>query len=248
MSWIILIQIVSGYCFFVRTLDNFARELEISASMLTKFGTAYSVWVILGVKILSLSSSSLACWILVPTLLPFVIKAFRVWWWKKNLAKQFYLFINEIVLNMHSGMSLRQSMRMILPQTHPRFRKRLEKLTEFVVFSPHISPKTFLPEEFELISVLKKIDQETHSGLQHIENYRRKLKITLDFRHRSGQILGQIRLQAIILSVLYAILLAYSIQQRSFFEYLELTFLSIGLFMFGLLWIFWAGRRIKWKT
>lgn len=248
MNWLMLIEIASGYCFFVRTLDTFVCNSRFSTASLTKFGTIYAVWVVIGVKKLSLTPLLLVFWLVTPTVMSLSIKALRRFWWQNNYEKEILLFLNNTILQMRGGYSLRDSIRASIYRTSANFRKNLEQIEEVVSFSPHISLNKRNKLEKELLSELILADQETHSGLQRLKNLRRKLEIEAEFRHRSGQILTQIRLQATVLSILYVLLLAFSLRENAMDELFGIMILSFSFFAVGLVWVVSAGRRLRWKV
>jgi hypothetical protein len=89
------------------------------------------------------------------------------------------------------------------------------------------------------------------SGVKNLEqlgSLRRSLKIELNFRRRSGQVLLQGRIQAVVMTVLYILFFVFVSFQVSIWAHLKLICFSAALFLLGLVSILTLGKRIKWKV
>ncbi|MBX7232124.1 MAG: hypothetical protein K1X29_08570 [Bdellovibrionales bacterium] len=91
------------------------------------------------------------------------------------------------------------------------------------------------------------IDHQPHQAIQRLQSWRSRLKLTADFRRRSGQVLAQVRLQATLVGVLYVALLLFSLMRGVWRTHAILVGVSMILFLMGVFLIFKMGKKIKWS-
>jgi hypothetical protein len=108
------------------------------------------------------------------------------------------------------------------------------------------SVKSLLIKDFQ--AELVQIDRSQNRVIDQVRALRRHLKIQENFRRRSMQVTQQIKMQAIIVTLLYLLLLSFVINQFGFTQNKNVILISGLIFTFGLIWIFKVGRRIKWKV
>ncbi len=124
---------------------------------------------------------------------------------------------------------------------------KLMQIRSSVVFSQHKNGLSFGNNWTETMRELQRAHTNSHESLRRIENLRRKMKMEREFRHKSGQILFQMRIQAWILAGLYLALLVHVLFRDGSQLHLRWIVLSFVMFIIGLLWTLNMGRRIKWK-
>lgn len=169
---------------------------------------------------------------------------------EKRFAKEILPFLNQIILHMRSGKAFRGAMKAAIhedPVLDGFYKIKFAEIYEAVVFSGQAKIAGLDRPRADLIHALRAADQAPHNCLQRLLNLRRKLQIASDFRRKSGQILLQIRMQAVILSVLYFALLVFTIWQNGTKSFLWLLVGSFSLFATGVAVLSCLGRKVKWK-
>ena len=240
---ILLVGTVSA----IRMSHFFVVQKIILRSSMPKIGTLYFLAVI-AVLIFS-GRSLLHLWIGVFLPLLFflavvaVLKARR----EARFREEIYHIMNRLILKMKSGKSLRHAMGDLLQEVDPFMRHKFGEIFDFVVFSQHQEKK---PSAFvsAIIFELKKVDEEPHAAIRRLITYRDRLQIEAEFRRRSGQIVQQIRIQAILLSGLYLAVLLFVGREFGFRKNLSEIGISLLLFFIGLAWIVFGGRKMRWKV
>jgi hypothetical protein len=89
-------------------------------------------------------------------------------------------------------------------------------------------------------------DTQAHRALNRMQAWRARLKFESDFRRRSGQVVTQVRLQALILTGLYLALLVFTLYRGEWRANCALIGASVALFTAGVILVFRMGKRIKW--
>jgi hypothetical protein len=164
-----------------------------------------------------------------------------------KFRQEFVVFLDRAILNLRSGHSLRQSLKLSSLECDAFTQHQLNLILEFVFFSQHyhiISPDEFVKS---MMDELFLIDQSGHRSLQRLEVLRRGLKIESDFRRRSAQGLIRVRWQAYLMTGLYIAILIFVLKEFSLKEISRLLFISVTFFGTGFVWILMGGRKIKWK-
>lgn len=170
---------------------------------------------------------------------------------QENLfRKEFPVILTSILLNMKLGQSFRQSLRTSLTTMTPCWRTRFELIYQNVAFSPQENGSVFEKMggfSAEIAQELKKIDGSTHKTIEKIENFRRRLMITEKFRRRSGRVRGQVHLQIILMSLIYAAVFAINAFMFPLERYKLIVLVSVFAYLFGLVVIFMIGKRVRWN-
>jgi Flp pilus assembly protein TadB len=171
---------------------------------------------------------------------------------------EFRRSLGILAIKMNSGRSFRQAFSEVTQEVEPAFHAKMIEIGSAVVFSPQeshhetrISPAgAVLKERFlsELIDELVCIDRQPHAGLKRLAVLRERMQIEEDFRRKSGTVLSRIRAQSIMLSLLYILLLSFVLWRFGWFKNRHLVTLSATLFVLGTVWIWFSGRRIRWRV
>lgn len=93
---------------------------------------------------------------------------------------------------------------------------------------------------FILTSQTRVIDQ--------LLSFKDGLKIQENFRRKSKQVTQQIRAQAVVTFFVYVLMFVLSYTHLQLDKYPMIIIISIGMFTFGLISIFYMGRKIKWQV
>lgn len=172
------------------------------------------------------------------------IKKYRC---EREFEKQFLVFLNQLILFMRTGSSFRRSFRQSALQMRGETSKKLLEIEESVTFSQQNSSKKSSKFEKLVIRELIRVDRCPQNSLVMLLNWRKELKITSFFRHRSQQMTSAVRVQCGILCFLYISLLFFVVAEFSWIKNRLVVSTSMALFVFGLIVFFLYGRKSKWK-
>lgn len=163
-----------------------------------------------------------------------------------ELKKRILPLMDQVILGLQSGQSFRTSLHQSIQQQPSWIRHQLLEIHHSIAMNQTIlhSQNKFLRE---LTAEWSEMDKSQSKLIDHARAFRRQLKIEEDFRRKSGRVTQQMKMQAIIVTILYLALLIYVISQFGWVQNLLLIAVSAVLFSAGLAWIFMMGRKMKWK-
>jgi len=225
-----------------------SRQLLTSAQM-TKIGTV-TFSLLMMVIIIGAPLSPLTLWFLVSGSNLLLVLSLMVL--KFHRARAFrYAFgncLSLIILKMKSGRSFRVSLSQVISETAVEHQQRLREIYDHVVFLQQ--SRLDLTSEFVslIITEFRLVDQNPHLGLRRLQNFRDRLKLEDEFRHKSGQVLAQIRAQSVLMAGLYFAILLFVAIQFDLRQHVNLIAISMSLFVIGLSWIWVGGRKIRWRV
>jgi Flp pilus assembly protein TadB len=176
-------------------------------------------------------------------LLPYFFSQFL----EKQICKHSLRIIDQLVLRVQSGHSLRSSLNLLAAGESSLLRIPLQNLLHAIAVENSVAGLQS-PQLRILFEELSRIERSQTKCADQLKAYRRHLKTLEDFRRRSGQVSLQIRMQAVISAVLFAALLLFMITQFGFSAHRSLIFASTALFLTGLVTVFVIGKRAKWNT
>ncbi len=170
---------------------------------------------------------------------------------ESRIHTEFPDFINGLILAMKTGMSFRAAVEKRLSNPGKLWEKWLRALLDSHVFLPLNAPlqpenrTSFLQAHAE---ELRHAHENPHHALARLENLRRKLRVSSEFRRKSGQALLQARIQITVMTLLYIALLAITMRQFQIAAHKRLILLSLAMFSAGQI-VFWLiARKRTWKT
>lgn len=248
MRTFVFINFVFGFWILFRCLDKTLVKSLVHSSTLTKIGTLYVVWVVVGVSILKLTI--MTCLILVysPLFLLFFGQFGLRQWREKQVYERVLPFVNNLILQMQSGTSFRESFLLANEFNDPFFMAKMREVFDVVVFSQHLDNQIQHSRLLEVVEEFRFIDNSPHNALQYLKNLRQQLTIEADFRRRSGQVLLQSRLQGLVMTGLYIALLIFMIHRYGWESMVKWVIPSLVLFVLGGVFLFKLGRKMKWKV
>lgn len=176
--------------------------------------------------------------------LPLILKKLLFSYWiQLQFQKNILNFMDLLLIRSRSGIGLRTSLSLTGEKAPPFFKKLSEALVEGLDLSPfEIKPfKWFAPE-------LSRILLNSSRAIEQLSSTRKVIKILVKFQIRRNQALYQARAQAVGISIMYALLIAWRASEGQL-STLKLEFqLSLAFFGIGLIWLCLLGRKIKWKS
>ncbi len=176
----------------------------------------------------------------------FVVTIFVTAFIRERMFRQDFVdFLDRTILQVRSGQSFSNSLELSNIKTPVQSKIKLEKIIEAVHFSQKIeTTNEFLAEIFEEMS---SVEHFPHKTLDKLCSFRRKIKIEEDFRRKSGRIVRQVRIQIVFLVVMYSCVLTFIISRFGFRENFKIIFISLALFVLGIVGFFYFGVRKQWK-
>lgn len=236
----------AGYLLAHRILAEHAEEFAFTPRVFTVLGTFCMIFFL---AIFILCRSPLMLWLFIGILLitlklfPLVFRIFLL----RRLEGDLLPLFDHVILALQTGKSFRQGMLSAIECRQGWIRNQLRDLFNSVIYGDDaIVMKSALLKDLQM--ELLEIDRSNNRVVEQVRSLRRQLKMREDFRRRSGQVTQQIKMQAIIVTVLYLGLLAFVIAQFGGREHANLLLFSNGIFFCGLITVFQIGRRMKWKV
>lgn len=95
---------------------------------------------------------------------------------------------------------------------------------------------------------LKLILHSNHHVIDQLKAFREGLKIRHNLRRKSRQVTQQIKAQALVAIFIFFTMSLISFNYLNLRNSIETFFISLLLFLIGLILIFFVGGQIKWKT
>lgn len=214
---------------------------------LTKIGTASSL-MLLSLPFLPISEFLSAFLIIVHHILISHLNDFYEWMKLRKAELARLSAITRLIVQMQMGDSLRTSLNQLSEsERDPFWKRQWSKLSTSVAFSPQDSVfrnpilRTFCRD-------LCQCDRSSFQQLNQLREIRQIYKKESDFRRRSGQVMLQLRLQAMILFGLHLAVTAFMIHQFGWSSHKLIFLFSFLLMSMGLLALVLMGRRKKWNT
>ena len=235
-----------GHLLISHSITRIAEEFAFPHRMIRLFelGNLFLIAVLL-----FLPSSSVMLWLLIGILLislkffPPILRFFLL----RSLRRSLIPFFDAIILSLHAGRSFRTAVAEAIEMQTPWVKIQLHEMMMSIM-----KTETAINVKSALLKALQEefaeIDRSKSRCLEQMMALRREYKMIEEFRRRSVQVTHQTRLQAIIVTALYAGLLSFVIVQFGFKDHRTVIFLSLLLFAGGLIWIFLMGKRLKWKV
>lgn len=236
-----------GHALVHRSFLSMAREFALSHQLIRSI-TIINFCVIIVISIITAPTHS-TLWISIGILLitlkffPHILRLLLV----AKLRTALIPFLDCVILNLQAGKSFRFSLQLSVEMQSGWVRHQLAEVCESLQMSKNvIAMKSALLKD--LRDELVEIDQSQVRCVEQVRALRRSLKMQEGFRRRSGQVTQQIKMQAIIVTLLFFMLLGFVIMQFGFKAHSTWIFLSSIIFLIGLTWIFLMGRRMKWTV
>lgn len=177
---------------------------------------------------------------------PFFLMIYNQFSRQSAFRDQILPFLDELVLKMRAGRSLRES----LKEIHANASSPAPDLAEIpglICFPEKNSAFPLLIEAQELLNELKKMDQSRARVAEKLRAYRQKEKMLAKFRQKSSQVTGQVRAQAMVCSFLYFGLLAWTLWDLEGALFSPPVHISLLLYCMGLIGMILVTRSFRWK-
>lgn len=183
----------------------------------------------------------------IPLVLTFFSESILLFLWKQQFYRQFELFINALIAQIKIGGSFRTSFKIAVSAlSQSQFKNYFIEILEMISFSKNLRKEFCFSPLQQMIEELKRADRSPQC-LERLENLRHQVRVRALFRKKVQSALLQIRIQSLVLSILYSGLFLFALHKYGL-KYLYILLLSLLLFLTGLLILLQCGRRIKWTV
>lgn len=243
MSLILFSQLMFGNAFVIRILRKFRERSLVNEHSLTKIGTV-TLTIISSIGFfpptrLSLSFSLIAVCIFAMLLALFSLHRRQI----DALKSNFPLFLDRWILNAKLGSSISSARERALKEESAVSQRLLRAV--FNSTRAENEKHAFL-DDYVMLE-LKEIGAQTHQAVARLENLRRHLRQTSDFRRKSGQALLQSRIQMITVGALVLALQAYDVRRYGWARVGDLILFSLALSAIGIALMSILARKRRWR-
>ena len=166
----------------------------------------------------------------------------------QKFRESFSETLSILSMKMKSGRSFRHALGEACAESDSKMRAKLSELANAVVFSQQLKRGSRNPFIDEVVEELSRIDQNPHASLKRLAVFRQKLRIEEDFRRRSGQVLARTRAQSFVMTILYVVMFVFMTIKFGWDRNAPTLMSSALLFAIGSVWIYFSGRKIRWKV
>lgn len=243
----IINSLISFAIFFVglefgfRILRGENEKFRTQGAMLTKIGTAF-VLVQIFFAITLKSNNFLIFFAQIGLVCAYLARIFFENWQNRQLERKSSLdFLNQLIIRMRSGESFRASALHLIEEN-----MRWNKWSAAVAFQPQNKFDSVWPEEHLIYQEFINIHKQPHQALSRLLALREQLNKLSDFRRRSGQVLLQVRMQAVVLLFMQIALSIFVIWKWGLKNQVGLLILASVLHLLGILTLTLMGRKVKW--
>lgn len=246
--WFVACVFALGFALAFRTSSELVARSLFTRSELTKIGTASFVSAIALSFVLPRTRTCAWIAIVVPLSIAVFAAAMAVHRRAKTFRERFGEVLSIVILKMKAGRSFRQSLAEVIADCDPFMRAKLSEIAGSVAFSQQKSRAHSDRFVANLITELSLADRQPHAAMKRLIVLRERLRIEDDFRRKSGQVLARVRVQSSVMGGLYVAIFSFIALKFGWKRNSDLMIASFGFFCAGALWIWFAGRRIKWKV
>ncbi len=235
MYLFMILHSVFGLLIGIRIYKGLCKKQIYNKTTLTKIGTGFLALNLLNV-IFFITNAVLFLFFLYFPLICVVFAQKTLEFKRRSQFKnQFPMFLNQIILQIHLGHSFRRSVETAKLSFSRNYQLNIDKIMENVVFSQQ--SKFVVKDIFinQIIDFFKKVDRVPHQSVDWLIFFRQKLHLEKNFRHKSKQITLQLRLQVLVLGVLYVALFIFVVLKYGFLNNLSLFLVSILFFLMGII-------------
>ena len=163
---------------------------------------------------------------------------------ERILLKNLYSLLPSLIAQMKLGLGFMDAWDKSLQTVESKIdHALLLKISESLRFQ-----KTYFHSCLEIKQFLSHlmIARKSTQALKQVRNLQQKVQVKQLFLRKTRQVLFQLRLQSVVMAVLYSGLVIWNLLHYGL-KYISLIFLSFLLFFSGLLWIFKTGKTLKWS-
>jgi hypothetical protein len=156
-------------------------------------------------------------------------------------------FVRRVYLKTSSGKSPMDAVITVCQENDDSFSDFNKSLLNLVSFRQQIDDKNLENYQLKLVHWVFLLTQNPVNALEKIKSMEEKLIIENDLRRRSGQALLGLKIQSLIMTILYLIAVMFVSSTYGLLKNWHYVLMSMVIFVLGLIWVFRLGRGIKWN-
>lgn len=164
---------------------------------------------------------------------------------EKKFRQDFVFYLDKVILKMKMGLSLRASLEDSLDEMSLRFQKILRQILEIAYAEEGGKITNYF--HLQIYNEIRSWLGQSSRILSRMISFRRILRKEDLFRRKSDQIYHQIKMQIILLALMYTFLLLFIFQKFPIQNYFGIYLVSFLLFLIGILTIYIISRRQSWR-
>jgi Flp pilus assembly protein TadB len=168
---------------------------------------------------------------------------------KRQFPQKIKSFVDEMVLMMMLGRSFRDSFHYICQKDGTIFSLKMLDLLKSIQLSVlNRDEKISDPSILEFLERIKHIDQSPHNAIVKLKAYQKSLQTEIYIKKKLKQATVSAKSQGLIMTSIYIGLLCFVLEQNNLSKIGSWVFLSLILYLSGLILSYLLSRRRKWKT
>lgn len=195
------------------------------------FGTPHFLWIFQGITMLSI----------------FWTPKLIIYYSKRRLMQNFSRFLDQMILNMQSGTAFRRSFQQLIHFESGFMKVQLQEILNHIIYPTNanlISDR----ELRQIVLEFVEIDQMSAKSLDHLKSFRQLCRLQLEFQRKESQIKESVRVQSVILVLLYVALFVFVATRFGFQENSRIFLFSGSLLGIGLIVLQLIGGHRRWKV
>lgn len=164
-----------------------------------------------------------------------------------EIKENILTFLDNIILNLQMGLSLRAASVKASEEFVGWKRTQFQLLVNGMFWGQ--KKELFLSKSLKkLHDEIQKIEITKTKILEQLKSYREQQKMEQNLRHRSRQITMNLKIQSIVMTILYFLIGIFIFSNFETAHSKKILFLSVFFFSVGHFLVFLISRRFKWKT
>ncbi len=166
-----------------------------------------------------------------------------------NFENKKIYFLDFIILQMKSGLSLRESLKKLTQSAKSSMFKTLQVLSDRLSVDGQDQPPSDFPSQVErFFNEIEIIDRNPSKKLENLIKLRAQYRMISGFTQKAAAAVSQSQAQSMVVLVLYMAATIYSLRLDESFRSHPGFLLSIFMFTVGFFWLFRLGKSLRWKT
>jgi len=178
---------------------------------------------------------------------PITFMSFNLSRRKRRFQRGILPFLDELILKMKAGKAFRESLIEIPRGPRSQASVDLTEIASQIRYPDRKNHRQLLVEAQDLLIEMQKMDRSSARVIEKITAFRRREKMIQRFRQRSSQLTSQVRAQAVVCGFLYALLLIWTVFNDPKLLFSPVVFVSMLLFLLGLMLMTLISRSFRWK-
>jgi hypothetical protein len=247
LSLILTSNLIFGFMFVIRIVKQSAKDPLIPCKVMPKIGTALICSQIF-VAFFEFTHPFFAiATINALTFASMMCKTYLNWRSRSILSREFFVFLQDLVMNLKLGLAFAKSCQMALHERSELFSTSMRRLLSAQsIYIGQSRGHLFLSTR--ALEELRGAEQKPHTALKRLTALRDEQQLLSDFRRKSGQATAQARIQCTILWILLLALGIGVIAGSGWEKSQKFIIVALSLFVTGQFAFNRVIRKTKWNV